>query len=426
MWNLFQLILFIGLGTSQAADKSSVLKALGPYSYEVDYFDEKRFEGITFEHFPPERASLDPQHQKDYQRYLAYGVKEQLEPSRRIASVSGSEFSGKLRYPIRQNLGLIAFKRGELAATCPKIVSAAKALGSSTIAYYHPVHFTGGNSGTYKMPKDPVYGKHWRFELTNNFSQSEFEACLDLVSEAGLSLHYIPHLESISALIDNGSEKDWRLLSGIPIDNQYFHHSFGPLLTYFKKRPKAFRKKTLELTVAAEIDPMVFSNARTVRGGIAWLRSEFSRFKMMVPKFYLNTNGDFHHGKELTLERGVDCKELSKLLSEIDAMTPSMYGDKGHFTKTKDGKISLPETLTRYRQDFSARVSELCPGTGDVVKKTPVGFGEFALEEGQSYADVLSAPGELKFVQYWTHGKWDHLGIVGNGDEKFRKDILRD
>ncbi len=413
-----------------AGDKTRILEDLGPYSYEVDYFSEESFRTLTYDQGLVERTLLEPGYQSIYQRYLAYGVKAQLESSRAPSSEAREFTQQRFVYPVPQHLGIIAFKRGELSATCPKVVAAAKALGSQTIAYYHPVHFSGGNSKSYKMPKHPTYGKHWRFETTLHFSQAEFEACLDLIDREKLRLHYVPHLEGVKAMVDAGTEEDWRLVSGIPIDDHYFHHGFGPLLTYLTKKPRAFTSGPLLLTLAAELDPMVFSYARKVRAGQAWLEAELKRLARPPAQFYLNTNGDFFHGKDLTAERGHDCAELKRLLAGLHGLTPSMYGDKGHFEKTEGGHLSLPKTLEAYRARFRERLRELCPKAPDVnevIDSKPLGFGEFALDpETQSYGDVLKDAKDLLFVQYWTHGRWDHLGVLEAGSARARRELLKE
>ncbi len=427
---LYSILLF---GLSFAGPKADALKVLGKFSYEVDYFPEDKFQNLELGAGQTERGTLDPSYQEIYQRYLAYGLKAQIQEQSLRTPASLTTFKEKnesLLFPVPQNLGLIAFKRGDLAAACPKVVQSAKDLGIERIAYYHPVHFSGGNSKIYSMPENPKYDVHWRYEIANNFSQQEFDSCLDLVASAGLKLHYIPHLESIAALI--GVEEEWRMLSGIPIDNWYFHHAFGPLLTYLKKHPKNFRTAgAIDVTLAAEIDPMIFVHARKVRGGMAWLKDQFSILGYQGAKYYINTNGDFHHGKSLIPPKSLQCDEISKLLTEVDGLTPSMYGDKGHLRK-KNGKLDLGLTISSYKDALKSHLISLCPGEREgmesLVSSLKIGFGEFAVDENdreQSYRDVLAeAKGQLLFVQYWNHGKWDHLGVLEDKTPLLRQELV--
>jgi hypothetical protein len=58
----------------------------------------------------------------------------------------------------------------------------------------------------------------------------------------------------------------------------------------------------------------------------------------------------------------------------------------------------------------------------------PIAFGEFAIDSknaSQSYFDILQdAKGKLQFLVYWNHGEWDHLGVLGDGDEKAKSELL--
>ncbi len=427
---LYSLLIFV---LSYADSKEDTLKLLGKFSYEVDYFSEDQFKRLKVDAGRTERSVHDPQYLELYQQYLAYGVKAQIKEQVLRSPASLTNLTGKKEsfvFPIPQNLGIVAFKRGDLAVSCPRVVQSARDLGADRVVYYHPVHFSGGNSKKYSMPVNPQYDTHWRYEIANNFSQTEFENCLDLISDAGLKLHYVPHLESIAALV--GTEEEWRMLSGIPIDNWYFHHSFGPLLTYLTKRPKNFRSKgAIDITLAAEIDPMVFAHARKVRAGMAWLKSQLSDLGQKGANYFINTNGDFYHGKELISANTLECGEVTKLMTEIDGLTPSMYGDKGHLKK-RDGKLDMKLTISSYRDALKNHVAFLCPEEKkqmeSVLSSIKLGFGEFAIDESdreQSYRDILMhADEQILFIQYWNHGKWDHLGILEDKTPALRKELI--
>lgn len=415
------------------AKKSQVLSLLGPYAYEVDYFSEDRFEKVSLPEGQVMRAQEDKSYLKSYQRYLAYAAKSQIETvDRSIASIPAPDTVENLQFPVDQRLSIISFKRGELYPKCREIVTEAKKYKIKTIVYYHPVHYSGGNGAGFKMPSKPIYGRDWRYEDALAFSEEEFANCLNLISSADLRLHYVPHLESITTLVGDQGAEEWRLLSGIPIDRNYFEKSFSPLIKFLKKSPELFRgDRKLEITLAAEIDPMVWSYPREILEGKNWIKSEIEKDGRTIDSFYLNTNGDFFHGKQLVRKNSSTCENLSKLLSNLTALTPSMYGDKGHL-KFKDEKLSLSQTINAYRAEIKKNLIELCPKNKENLEKIlsdiKIGFGEFAVDpedRKQSYKDILqSAHQEIIFVQYWNDGSWDHLNSRSGGRLKELRDQL--
>jgi hypothetical protein len=93
-----------------------------------------------------------------------------------------------------------------------------------------------------------------------------------------------------------------------------------------------------------------------------------------------------------------------------------MYGDKEHFVIEKN-KINIEKTIHRYYTNFNNKMQQLCPKNKIDLSKIPIGFGEFALDLNdirQKYDDVLNHSNKIKFIQYWNHSKWDHLGVLAD------------
>jgi hypothetical protein len=316
-----------------------------------------------------------------------------------------------------QYLGLIVFKKDEMQQRCQRVVDRAKKIGAHGIAFYYPVHYSGGNSAQYKMPPNPVYNKHYRYEYAQLPIQKHVDDCLDLIVKNKLKLSYVPHLESI-ALIENAAIDEWRMYSGIPLDEHYYQAAFGPLIKYLSKRSKhKFNVNNLALTLAAEIDTMVITRPDDALKVVANLEKDLSRYHLKGVPIYFNTNGDFYHAWDLPqVPKQVACQNLKSLFRKIDYFAPSMYGDKQHFVIEKN-RVQLDKTIDRYYTSFENKLKELCPKEKIPIRKIPIGFGEFALDlkdDRQKYSDVLDRPKKIKFVQYWSHSKWDHIGVLAD------------
>jgi hypothetical protein len=425
-----------------AASKSDVLNQLGELSYEVDYFEPAAFESVILKSSQTERAQNED-YQKIYQKYLAWGVKAQIEFVKNKPKFNSSESSNNQksadktlesyspRLTVPQFISLVPFKTGDLQRECATIVTKAKQFGFESVTLFYPVHFSGGNSKNYQQPAAPQIGKHYHYEVTHALLPAEVEACLNFIAQSNMELHYVPHLESIVTLTTG--EEEWRLLSGIPIDEHYFAQAFAPLMNFLKKYPRAF-KKPLHITLAAEIDPSVFSYAQALRKGWSQLREELRKLNVGVAGYYWNTNGDFYHGLSLIQERGKNCSELELFLKDITALTPSMYVEKDHFV-LKNENIQLAETLNKYRSGLMKRLKEVCPENKfweEIIAQKPIGFGECALDEtkANSYLSLennkMKNPLEkLYFLNYWNYGKWDHLGLrESKASTRFKDQLL--
>lgn len=370
--------------------------------------------------------------------YLAYGMKLKFEqnkkkgPSRSIASVDVVETKEKLIYKVPQYLGLTFFKRNDLSGMCHRIVQQAKSLSAEGIAFFYPVHFSGGNSKGFSMPANPKYGKDYAYETAQSPDNKVLFDCLDKILESGLKINYVPHLESISSLTSSGTQ-EWRMYSGIPLDDYYYYYSFSPLFNYLKssKKRKKLAQKLL-VTFGAEIDNMVLGHPKSANKIVKDLREELLTVTTKKIPILLNTNGDFYHMWKIPQAKKseLNCSELDTLISSLDYVSPSMYGDKGHF-KRKDNRLSINQTLEEYYTQFKNMLPKRCYYLEKKLRKISIGFGEFALDptRKQNYVDILKSPGRVKFVQYWNHSKWDHLAVYPKNKAlnlKIRQQLISD
>lgn len=368
--------------------------------------------------------------------YIVDGIKLKLENSQQSRSIASIEENKaeKLIYKIPQYLGLTFFKRNDLKRTCYTIVKQARDLKAEGVAFFYPVHYSGGNSKDFFMPSNPKYGRDFAYETAQSPDKKALFKCLDRILESGLKINYIPHLESISSLASGGSQ-EWRMYSGIPLDDYYYYYSFNPLMQYLKSSKK--REKLVDklfVTFGAEIDNMVIGKPRSALKVVKQLRKDLavhSGVKRKVP-ILLNTNGDFYHMWKIpqAVRADLSCTDLRELFRSIDYISPSMYGDKGHF-KQKNNRLSLNETLEQYYKQFKSILPAKCQYVEKDFRSVDIGFGEFALDPSlkQNYADILKEPGRVKFVQYWNHSKWDHLGVYPENKaigQKVRKQLVTD
>lgn len=366
-----------------------------------------------------------PNYSKLRQRYLSEGIRlnfkgfstPKLKAARAPASVQGKE---KLAYKLPQFLGLTFFKRSDLSLMCDRVVEKAIALGAEGVALFYPVHFSGGNSKTFSMPKNPIYGKDYFYETAQAPDQKEFFRCVDKILESNLKINYVPHLESISSLSSSG-ESEWRMYSGIPLDQYYYYYSFSPILEYLRSsKSRAKLSERLLVTFAAEIDNMVMGHPAMANKIVQNLRSDLKSFSKKKIPIMLNTNGDFYHLWKIPQANPEDisCKELGNLFDAIDYVSPSMYGDKGHFSEEKN-KLNISSTLSQFYKSFDESIPQRCRYITKKFKKLKIGFGEFALDPDKNhhYGDILDKPSVVEFVYYWNHSKWDHL-MVHPGEKK--------
>jgi hypothetical protein len=277
------------------------------------------------------------------------------------------------------------------------------------------------------MSANPVYGRDFRYEMAQLPKEKNVHECLDYITENQLKINYVPHLESISSLASSGST-EWRMYSGIPLDSNYYKNAFGPLLRYINKSSSKNKfMNNLKITFAAEIDNMVFGKAKDSIKIIQDLKSDLKRISKIKVPILLNTNGDFFHMWKIPQvdKKLVKCEDIRDLLLSVDTLSPSMYGEKGHF-QFINKKISINKTIDHYTNSLLSSLPQACRKNLKFVKSLEVGFGEFALDmnKNQRYSDVFTDSEKLKYVQYWNHSKWDHIGLLETPVKSTSKQLI--
>lgn len=411
------------------------------YNHFIKYSSVLTFVLYCLSTFAAEGVVERAKYEKGYTSYLKEYSRQSNSyrspaSNRRLPS-SKSKVKIKKLSDSQQYAGLIYFKKGDMQSMCHDQVTRSVQMGLDGVVLYYPVHYSGGNSEVYKMPEKPLYGVHYKYELANRPTKSELNRCLDLILSKGLKLNFAPHLESVRTLVAP-NKPEWRLMSGIPLDDKYLESAFGDFLTYLSsKKNLNISSGRIKLTAFSEIDPMVLSYPKRSYNIILNLKKKFNAVLGHDPEVIYNTNGDFYNGWNLPQSRSVSsCFYLKKLLNELDVIAPSIYGDKGHigFEKvesSRESRATLGSTLSLFESRFNERLNTLC---GEKrynlrIEKNKLSFGEFALDENdsrQSYKTFFEGAQEnLKFINYWNHGKWDHHGIYnGNtSSERFFKEL---
>lgn len=419
--------------------KKDLLSIIGAEnSFVFDHYKENKSNDafikkviLTEQKHRPTFREEEKSYRKLRRSYLAHSLYQHFksnENSRSIASTKKNR-SLKLKYKLPQFLGLIFFKKNEVSKVCKKVVDKAVGMGAKGIAFFYPVHYSGGNSDTEFMPKNPVYGRDYKYEYAQAPIEKNVFKCLDYIVEKKLEINWVPHLESIVSLESSG-RSEWRMYSGIPLDHHYYINSFGPLLSYIKNSDN--KKKflsSLSITFAAEIDNMAIGRPEDSIRIIDNLNRQMKRYTFREIPMLLNTNGDFFHLWKIPQvnKATINCNVISKLFSKIDILSPSMYGDKGHFKQAvKSKQLSVENTLKTYKSRLSNSVPKRCKTARSKITSIEVGFGEFALDlsKDQKYQDILINSGKIKYVQYWNHSAWDHLGVVTDSKESVKAQLL--
>lgn len=334
----------------------------------------------------------------------------------------------------KQYAGLIYFKKGDMDEMCREQVDRASKMGLDGVVLYYPVHYSGGNSMSYKMPTEPKYGVHYKFEIDNRPTNEELFNCLDHISTSGLKLNFAPHLESVRTLV--APEKgEWRLLSGIPLDDKYLRTSFDSFFYYLSKSQNFKKEGDVKITVFSEIDPMVLSYPSRSLKLIKNIKKESTKILKYTPEIVYNTNGDFYNGWKLPQSKQVvSCFYLDKLLKEIDTIAPSIYGDRGHVGFDSSAYATADSTIEKYFNRINIKLNELCNNDRydfDLTEKN-LSFGEFALDptdSKQSYKNFFkNTKRSISFINYWNHGIWDHLGIYNGtpSNQRFFKELTKE
>lgn len=378
-----------------------------------------------------ERISYESSYKSDLSEYY-----RQAKSYRSPASVDdATEVDEFDLYKIRefknvsQFAGLIYFKKGDMAKLCEKQVSSAKKLGFKGVSLFYPVHFSGGNSEQYNMPSEPLHGRHYRFEELNRPNRSELYNCLNVISKNKLNLQFIPHLESVKTLVDP-ENSEWRLKSGIPLDDFYYESAFGQFLDYLELTKNFSKEGDLMVTAFSEIDPMVLSYPKRSLSIVKKLKKDVFDRLGYKPKVSYNTNGDFYNGWDLPQSKQVSsCFYLKELIEEVDYISPSIYGDRGH-VGFNNSMATYTDTKALFSKRMNKKLNELCNNKNYKISiaSKRISLGEFALDQTskmQSYTKFFNNK-EAIIVTYWNHNKWDHHALYDGTiySKRFYKELL--
>ncbi len=431
--------------------KKEAIKYSGPYAYEIDYFaDEdflasqnefkKIFDGIKKRELLVREIGNSAEY-RVLERYYAYAFKQILDRKKLDKNQATTNFRLPSSVPKscpqnkKMSFSLIPFKRGDLLANCKSLVDEGVSLGFKKISLFYPVHYSGGNSkDRYYMSEIPQYGKEYFYEIANNITKEELHACLKYIDHKKLDLNYIPHLESVKN-VSGFDEKEWRNLSGIPIDDIYAQASFGQLIEILYEDKELFRKQRIQLTISGENDPMFLMFPEKSFRITQKIKNDF-KILNISPQIVWNSNGDFIHGFDIPQVKKImpNCDSIEELLLSMDGITPSIYGEHNHVAADLNKKVSVALTIKNYKERLKNKLSELCPNKKFIsVDKMKIGFGEFALDlenTDHKYSDILVEinKGSSDFIglNFWNIEKWNHIGLgaVNVSDKKRLNAIL--
>ncbi len=440
LWKYILLIIISTLAYANAPEhlEQRLKHSLGDQYQEISLYSKQhikkhslKLNKLLDQHQKNNKLEVDRKiasYQKQRQIYLVQAIKAELnsnlakekESARSPASANQAKAQKwRLKFDqVDQFAGLIFFKKGELAQKCASFAQQSKEMGFKGIAFFYPVHFSGGNLDNYQMPVIPKYGHHYQFEHYVAPTHNEIEECLKLINKLKLKLHYVPHLESIRTLNSHG-DGDWRLLSGIPLDDHYLQAAFGPLIRFLHRNPNAFKKDPLLITLAAEVDPIALTSPENLLQLKNKLEQNLNKTRKL--KFFLNTNGDFYNGWNMrqVANKKVNCQKLNQLFKELSALSPSIYGDKGHIAFNQLGLVDYQATKKQYQTKLKQKLSHLCPKNTPRFEHLKVNLGEFALDlndNKQKYEHFFKSikKNQVDFIQYWNHSIWDHIGLDTN------------
>lgn len=349
---------------------------------------------------------------------LARYAKPSGPTQRRPASVAHA-FSGgvtPLPYVVPS---LIAFRPGDIRERCPEVKEHARLLGARWVTFFYPLPYSGANRPQRFMSSHPIVGKDWRIERMGQPALEETEQCLVSLWKAGLEINWVPHLESVRQLGDP-LQPEWRLLSGIPLDQHYFDEAFRPLRETLRRHPGLVKDRPLRVTLAAEIDPMVFASGDYLAKATPSLQRQLQTLGVR-PELVWNSNGDFLNGLDLPQAKAPQCAGLHSWMGQLHRLAPSIYAEHGQMAEDK-GRPHLALTKERFLKNLKARLQTLCPdgAWSERVTALKFSFGEFALKANQSAYPLvwpqLGPQGAVEDVTLWNEGIWDHSRQLKGSD----------
>jgi hypothetical protein len=170
---------------------------------------------------------------------------------------------------------LTPFKRGDLDTQCRERVDRGVSQGFQNITLFFPIHYSGGNTRTnpYGSSRGPMReGWDYQYEEAQQITEAELHRCLEYIERAGLTLNFVPHLESILTMNSSG-ESEWRIHSSIPVNDSYYNRAYGGLISYLDNHPNlSSPSRPLRVAAAAEFDPSFVGSTRSSIDMIGRLR----------------------------------------------------------------------------------------------------------------------------------------------------------
>lgn len=287
------------------------------------------------------------------------------------------------------SLGLIFFKKNELAQSCQKALEYKPVLKALTIFY--PIHY---DSRTKK------------YFYQNRPDDQEWESCLALLSQIE-TLIYIPHLEEVQTLISQ--QPKWRMYSRVDLDQSYWAEIFFPLVRLLNRLGTKHQLKGVFVSVAAEMERHFLPqlNLVSLRAAQIWI----NRVKALVPSVpvfvVFSPNGDLKH---LPPKNLLNCAAIKAFFQWIDVIAPSFHEKHQHFQK-----IDWKSWVEDVRKMWTVFLNENCSMYSktdwkNLLQSKSISFSEISFSKAKNYelfSRQILQESLLMPVTFWSHGDWD-------------------
>ena len=267
---------------------------------------------------------------------------------------SSSGFSPSLSFTVA------SFSAGDLDRVCKKEVDLATASGYTTMTLIPMIAWNLRK----RALEDP--------KLT--IAPGEISRCLEYAWSKGLNLAFQPHLDELKFKI-------WRAYFNFTPNDEYLHLAFDEFLSWLAPKTSAVNQggRHVDVILAGELETSIAKHASDWAGLAQKLRAKFTSMGFLdhVVRVALNPNWTPLD----SIGKSPDCTGLHGLLSEMDFIAFSAYGDWSRIQKpSRDG------TLVPNEKQVAERIGEMQNSLAsrygcyhfDIVPQKPVTFGEFA------------------------------------------------
>ncbi|WP_372369000.1 hypothetical protein [Candidatus Uabimicrobium sp. HlEnr_7] len=333
------------------------------------------------------------------------------------------------------SFSLIPFKKGDLDKHANYILEKGVKKGFSKVALFLPIYYSGASTRKSKVQRSRrkiIYGNHYFYEDNFAIDEHELERCLQKIWSSGLSLSFVPHLESIITL-NRVWESNWRIHSEIPLDKHYFMRAYGTLFKSIEKNQHRIKShQKIRITVASEVDPAFITETTSSYNTIKKLREKISNLNLKNQiKIVWNPNGDFLHGWHKKQNKP-DHKLLLKIFQNIDSIAPSMYEQHKHIINgsyVESRRIFVKALESKLRKMFIGRnIQRLILRIRKIVNDD-FSLGEFGLRDKKSKGNYSNFHREFRKhnkngnIILWSSGRWDHANITNSTSGKYEAEI---